>query len=737
MTLRQVLRYTSRDLRGAPWRSLGVVLSLASAVASVYIAVACLSSFRLFLVGGSRQWLGADLQVNLDRVPLPEDLSALPSRMARSTAVIETLVNARSPETGESSPIVLKAVAPGDYPFYGSLTVNPPQPLAQALGGHQVAVSPELLTALGIPRGGLVEINGRRYSVAATIVREPDRFAASPYTFNRVLMSRASLEDSGVLRRGNNLNGRLLFGLRDPALLLEARALLEARFPDADIADYHQPDPRTVQTLDSASFFLAIGLTLSLLSSFIASALLLHLHLDTHLDTMAILKVLGAGTRQLLLLSAAYTAALTGSACVLGLAAGEIVVCVMLPLFERWFRLQLPPHPLWPALGWSLAACLLAGFLLFVRNSALSVRVRPLRLFRRHFEQAHRPRLRPGRHLASTTSALATGAALLVLMSILELGLSPALSHALLSPESDLGLVSHPQQQFAELQAWLAAHPEYPRIERTFPVVRLRLKQVNGQPSLADRMWWANCRDNGTLGSGEAVLSPAQSRALNADAGGTLDFQLPERTLHVRVVRIEDRNTLIQSLIGIDLACADVSDAHLLKYVAFHVDRASTPAFRRELTKAFPTLVHISRSDVEELSQELVDHGLLLIRAGFSAVAFSCGWIMVLIAAAEARQRRPETAILRVLGASRRRLMLRALKSYGLSGAIAGALGGAGGALGAYLLIARMTHTSTALPVYAPALIAIPLTSGVAVCAGWFATRRALKVRPMETLREQ
>ncbi|QOY91295.1 ABC transporter permease [Paludibaculum fermentans] len=737
MTLRQVLRYTSRDLRGAPWRSLGVILSLASAVASVYIAVACLSSFRLFLVGGSRQWLGADLQVNLDRVPLPEDLAALPARLARSTAVIETLVNARSPETGESAPIVLKAVEPGDYPFYGALSVAPPQPLTSALASQQVAVSPELLAALGIPIGGLVEINGHRFTAAVTIVREPDRFAASPYTFNRVLMSRASLEDSGVLRRGNNLNGRLLFGLRDPSTLLEARALLEARFPDADIADYHQPDPRTVQTLDSAGFFLAIGLILSLLSSFIASALLLHLHLDTHLDTMAILKVLGAGTRQLLLLSAAYTAALAGGACVLGLAAGEIVVRVMLPLFEHWFRLQLPPHPLLPALGWSLAACLLAGFLLFVRNSALSVRVRPLRLFRRHFEHAHRLLLRPGRRLASTISALAAGAALLVLMSILELGLTPALSHALLSPESDLGIVSHPQQQFAELQAWLAAHPEYPRIERTFPVVRLRLKQVNGQASLADRMWWANCRDNGTLAQGAAVLSPAQAQALGVNTGSTLDFQLPGRTLRVRVVEIEDRKTLIQSLIGIDLACADVSDAHLLKYVTFRVDRARTPAFRRELSKAFPTLVHISRSDVEDLSQEVVDHGLLLVRAGFSAVAFSCALIMVLIAAAEARQRRPETAILRVLGASRSRLMRRALRTYGASGAIAGAMGGMIGALAAYLLIARMTHTSTALSVYAPALLAVPLTSAVAVCAGWLATRRVLKIRPMETLREQ
>ncbi|MGJ5816305.1 FtsX-like permease family protein [Paludibaculum fermentans] len=735
MTLRQVLRYTSRDLRGAPWRSLGVVLSLASAVASVYIAVACLSSFRLFLTGGSRQWLGADLQVNLDRVPLPEDLAALPARMARSTAVIETLVNARSPETGASTPIVLKAVEPGEYPFYGSLTVTPPQPLSTAIAGRQVAVSPELLTALGISPGGLIEINGHRFTAAATILREPDRFAASPYTFNRVVMSRASLEDSGVLRRGNNLNGRLLFGLRDPSTLLEARALLEERFPDADISDYHQPDPRTVQTLDSAGFFLGIGLGLSLLSSFIASALLLHLHLDTHLDTMAILKVLGAGTRQLVLLSAAFTAALAGGACALGLAAGEIVVRVMLPLFEHWFRLQLPPHPLLPALGWSVAACFLAGFLLFVRNSALSIRVRPLRLFRRQFDG--RRLLRPGRHLASTISALAAGAALLVLMAILELGLTPALSHALLSPESDLGIVSHPQQQFSDLQAWLAEHPAYPRIERTFPVVRLRLKQVNGQPSLADRMWWANCRDNGTLHAGEAVLSPAQAHALGVDAGAKLDFQLPERSLHVRVVQIEDRNTLIQSLIGIDLACADVSDAHLLKYVTFRVDSTHTPAFRRELSKAFPTLVHISRGDVEELSQELVHHGLLLIRAGFSAVAFSCAWIMVLIAAAEARQRRPETAILRVLGASRRRLMLRALKTYGVGGAIAGALGGATGALGAYLLIARMTHTSTALSVYAPAVIAIPLTSVVAVCAGWFATRRALKVRPMETLREQ
>lgn len=736
MTLRQVVRYTRRDLRGAPWQSLGVILSLASAIAAVYLAVACLSSFRLFLLGGSRQWLGADLQVVLDRVPLPEDLGALPLSFGRSTAVIETLANARSPETGRSAPILLKAIDPAAYPLYGALEIQPNRPLAQALLGNQIAVSPELLITLGVPSGAPLEINGHLYTAGSTIFRESDRFAASPYIFHRVLMSRASLDTSGVLRRGNNLNGRLLFALHDPGQLRHARAMLEDRYPGADIADYHQPDPRNAQTLDSAGSFLAIGLVLALLSSFIASALLLHLHLDFHLDTVAILKVLGAATRQLSLLSAAYTLALAGSSCALGLSAGELAARLTLPLFERWFHLELPAPPLWPAAGWSLAACLLAALLLFLRHTLLSLYVRPLRLFRRHFETNHRL-LRPGRHLASTVCALAAGAALVVLLSILELGVSPALARAVLPPDANLGLVSHPQGQFEELRHWLDAHPELPRIERTYPVVRLRLQSVDGRPSMADRMWWTNCRDDGSLQPGEAVLSPTQARGLGVSAGSTLDFQLPARTLRVRIARLEDRGSLTQSLIGIDLACADVRDAHLLVYVIFRVDRAHTPAFRRALAREFPTLIHIARDDFIEVSQEVLDHGLLLVRAGFGAVAFSCTVIMILIAAAEARQRLPEMAILRVLGAGRRRLLRRALRTYGLAGALAGTLGGLLGSLAAHFLIQHMAHTASDWRVYTPALLAVPLTSAVAVCAGWWATRRALNVRPMETLREQ
>lgn len=733
MTLRQVVRFTRRDLRGAPWQSLGVILSLAAAIASVYLALACLSSFRVFLLGGSRQWLGADLQVVLDSIPQPDDFTALPPRMARSTVVVETLANASSPVTGISAPVLLKAVDPAVYPLYGPVQLKPNQPLRDG----QVAVSPELLTDLGAKPGGLLAINGHDFTIAATIFREPDRFAASPYTFHRVLLTRASLDLSGVLRRGNNLNARLLFALRNPADLPAARALLEQRYPDADIADYHQPDPRNAQTVDSAGFFMTIGLALVLLASFVACALLLHLQLDVHLDTVAVLKVLGAGTRHLLALAAAYTVALVGSACLLGLAAGELGARLTQPLFERWFLLQLPPPPLAPVLGWSLSACLLAAFLLFLRNSVFALHVRPLRLFRRHFERTGKPWLRPGRHLASTVCALAAGSALVVLISVVELGLAPAFSNALLDPESNLGLVSHPEQQFQELRHWLDEHPELPRIDRTFPVVRLRLLRVNGQPALADRMWWTNCREDGTVRPGEAVVSPAQAYSLGVESGSTIEFQLPRRTLKVRVARLEDRHTLMQSTVGIDLACADVRDAHVLVYVTFRVDRAHTPAFRHELSKAFPTLIHISREEVTEVGQEVLDHGLLLVRAGFAAVALCCGVIMVLIAAAEARLRLTETAILRVLGASRSRLLRRALRNYGLAGAAAGALGGLAGGIGAGLLIQRMVHAAGAWTVYTPAFAAVPVTALVAVCAGWWATRRALRVRPMETLREQ
>jgi len=110
---------------------------------------------------------------------------------------------------------------------------------------------------------------------------------------------------------------------------------------------------------------------------------------------------------------------------------------------------------------------------------------------------------------------------------------------------------------------------------------------------------------------------------------------------------------------------------------------------------------------------------------------------VVLMAVAAARRELPQTAILRALGASRRSLLRRAMARYGRLGLAAGTCGGLAGLALAATVLSRMLHTRMPPQPWFLLPVAAALTAVAAAGTGWLASERALRQRPLDTLRQR
>lgn len=324
--------------------------------------------------------LGGDAQITFTyRFATPEERAWMEGAGAVSEiAEFRSLARAG----GDSALTQVKAVD-GAYPLIGTVALDPPIPLDEALAGGRVVVAPELAGRLGLSPGDRMQLGARSYEVAALIVREPDAsvdFGLGP----RTLLRRDALEGSELLTQGTLFDSAYRIDLppgADPAAL---RAELDARFGGSgarwqDARDGAPGVSEFVRTLED--FLILVGLA-GLAVGGVGVSAAVRAYLGRKTAVIATLRTLGA-TRNTVF--AAYlmqigVLALAGVA--LGLALGAALPLALSPVIEA--ALPIParfapyPGPLAEAGVYGLLAAALFALWPLARTET----VRPAALYR-------------------------------------------------------------------------------------------------------------------------------------------------------------------------------------------------------------------------------------------------------------------------------------------------------------------------------------------------------------------
>ncbi|MFW5859157.1 MAG: ABC transporter permease [Planctomycetota bacterium] len=329
----------------------------------------------------------------------------------------------------------------------------------------------------------------------------------------------------------------------------------------------------------------------------------------------------------------------------------------------------------------------------------------------------------------------------------------------------------------ARLDELVAAHAHRARIE---PMVPARLRSINGEPVAAagadgesgsddddagderqrrmqrreQNLSWRDALTNseelvaGTFFDPEAPLSadapvPASvevgfAEAIGAELGDILRFRI------AGVVDLEARITSLRQVEWMSLqpnffvllpraALADFPRSWVASVYCEDADQRQ--AVKQAMVRALPEVTVLDVSTIIARLQRVLEQ--LGWAIGFMAVFVLVAGLAVLavLGALDARQRRGEAALLRVLGA-RARLLRRSLATefalLGLAGALAGAMV-------AVTLAALLLERIELQFVFAPYAVAAVLATVVAlsVLTGLLACHRVVRVPPLAILREE
>ncbi len=216
--------------------------------------------------------------------------------------------------------VELKAVE-SNYPLYGTVHVEPSQPLTDLLmpstnlcrlpsNSHALHPSPitlhapcygavvqkSLLIRMGLSVGNRLKIGQATFLITGIIRKEPDRMANMFSLGPRVLISQQGLTATGLIKPESRVRERHLLKVPSSVelqpLLYEVRGRLAAE--SARVSSYREAQPQLKQFLDQLARYLGlIGLT-ALFVGGIGVSMSVQAFLREKLSSIAILKTFGA-----------------------------------------------------------------------------------------------------------------------------------------------------------------------------------------------------------------------------------------------------------------------------------------------------------------------------------------------------------------------------------------------------------------------------------------------------------
>jgi len=401
----------------------------------------------------------------------------------------------------------------------------------------------------------------------------------------------------------------------------------------------------------------------------------------------------------------------------------------------------------------AVAALLLRALRLFLRNSP----VRLPSIVRQGFGNIYRQ----GNQAQSILIAMGLGVMFTLSVYLIQNSLIDEIIQTAPPGVPNMYLVGVTAEQTVPLRELISQQQGILTAPQLFPSVSARLVQIDGE-DVASRpvqgfgrrytntrsvTWESRLPDNLTIRRGawwrpdttEPVVSVAEdaAQALDIHPGSVLQWEIAGRLLNVKVAAVHEVEAM-RAAAPVEFVFNPQALAGLP--VVFNGGVRITPSaagsLQRVIFEKYPTVTVVNVADVLQTVQQIIDQIALVIRF-LSAFAILAGAIILAASVAGSRFRRiREVVILKTLGGTRHQIARIFSIEFLTLGAVAGLMGGLLASAFSRILLTRLLDAKFQLDARA-ILVSIALTALLANVAGWVASVRILRQKPLEVLREE
>jgi putative ABC transport system permease protein len=303
-----VLGMAVRETRSSWQRLVFFFICIAVGVAAIVALRSVIRSVRDVLGGEARSLIAADALVGTNRDWTRDARAAIDRRMTEAgasarTETIETptMVRPADPAKIAARMVELKAIQSG-FPLYGSMTLESGQPYSHSLLEHHGAlVRPELLSALGVNVGDSLAIGTTTFVIRGVVANEPGRNLGAFSLGPRVFVDFDDMPSTGLLVFGSRARRVILARVPDDNLDAMVDKINQDFSEDyINARSYRATDDAIGRDFDRSENYLSlVGLVIVILGG-IAVSSVTRVFVLQKIRSIAVLKCLGATSRQIM-----------------------------------------------------------------------------------------------------------------------------------------------------------------------------------------------------------------------------------------------------------------------------------------------------------------------------------------------------------------------------------------------------------------------------------------------------
>ncbi|MFB4341432.1 putative ABC transporter permease subunit YbbP [Pantoea sp. CS_6] len=701
---------------------------------------------------------------------------------------------------GQTPQLAAVKAVENTYPMFGELKTQPPGLKPQP--GTALA-APRLMALLSLHVGDELDVGDTTLRITGEIIQEPDGgfnpFEMAP----RLLINLADADKTGAIQPGSRLTWRYKFAGKPQQLDTYDRWITPQIKTGQRWISIENSEDALGRSMQRAQQFLLLSALLTLMLAIAAVAVAMSHYCRSRYDLVAVLKTLGATRGALQRLIIGQWLAVLLLAALAGGAVGQVVEAILMAMLKPVLPASLPAASLWPwvwAIGSLFMISLLVGLrpyrlllatqpLRVLRRDAVAA-VWPLKIYlpamgllvvallavlvggskmlwallagvmvlagllallgwgtllllRRLSVRNLALRLAINRLLRQPAMTLSQLAAfslsfmLLALLLVMRGDLLDRWQQQLPADSPNFFLLNITAEQIPQVREFLQSHQVKP--ETFYPIARMRLSEINGQPADPARdnalnrelnlTALATLPDHNPLvaGSwppkaGEVSMEVALADRLGVKPGDSLTFEGDTQRFSAKITSLRkvDWESLRPNFFFIFPPGA-LDSQPLTWLTSFRLDNRA--ALLAQLNRTFPTLSLLDIGSVlRQIGQVLtqVSQALEIM----VVLVTACG-VLLLMAQIQVgmRQRRQELVVYRTLGAGKRLLRTTLWCEFALIGVVSG-IAAALGAEAALWALQRKIFDFPWQPDWT-LWLALPLGGALllSLCGGWLGVR--------------
>jgi putative ABC transport system permease protein len=364
-------------------------------ISSIILGIAALVAIYSFeynlrndIDSQAKTLLGADLIIETNKTIKEESLPMLKS-LGTERSEERTFASMIYFQKNGGTRLVNVRALSGDFPYYGNIETTPKTASRSFRLGKQALVDKTLMLQYDAKPGDSIKVGEVIFEIAGVLNKAPGQTGFTAAVAPIVYIPLDYLEETGLSQKGSRITYNFYYKFSPETNVNKLAKRLEPQLEEAEL-DYETIESRkenTGRSFEDLTEFLALVGFIALLLGCIGVASAIHIYIREKINTIAVLRCLGASSRQAFLI---YLIQIVG----IGLI-GSLIGTILGTLIQQFLPVVLKdflPVEITVAISWmAVAQGLLLGLIisiLFALLPLVSVRnISPLNTLRLSLEE--------------------------------------------------------------------------------------------------------------------------------------------------------------------------------------------------------------------------------------------------------------------------------------------------------------------------------------------------------------